>query len=272
MAASFAEDVTAYAEAGVNAMEVWLTKLEEHLQKHSAEETSRLLADHQMHLAAASYQGGLLLSQGEARRSHYDHFQRRLGLCQESGIDTLVIVPDATERVDETGLERAHVSLCQASQLAASYGVRLALEFRARTWCASLDTAAALVASCRESNLGVALDAFHYYTGPSKPEDLRLLGHDTCGFVQVCDLSGVPRELAGDADRILPGDGDFLLEPILQHLAQAGYQGWVSVELMNPELWKMKPAAVANAAWNAVRRLLSRIKDKTPAVSSTAGA
>lgn len=256
MAASFAEDVSAYAEAGVNAIEVWLTKLEEHLHRHSSAETRQLLAEHQMTLAAASYQGGLLLSQGEERRTHYDHFQRRLGLCQEFGIGTLLIVPDAVERVDVAGYERARVSLHQACQLAASYGVKLALEFRSRSWCASLDTATAMVASCQEPNLGVAFDVFHYYTGPSKFDDLGLLDKDNLGYVQLSDVAGVPRELATDSDRILPGDGDFQLPPIVQRLRDLGYDGWVSVELMNPELWKMKPVAVANAAWNALRRLL----------------
>src|SRR5438132_11770635 len=85
---SFAEDVAAYAEAGCLAMEVWLTKLEKHLESHSQAETHKLLEDQHMTLAAASYQGGLLLSQGEQRRAHYDHFRRRLDLCQQFGIST----------------------------------------------------------------------------------------------------------------------------------------------------------------------------------------
>ena len=32
-------------------------------------------------LVAAAYQGGLLLSQGEQRKAHFDHFKRRLDLC-----------------------------------------------------------------------------------------------------------------------------------------------------------------------------------------------
>jgi len=51
-------------------------------------------------------------------------------------------------------------------------------------------------------------------------------------------LGGVPRELATDSDRILPGDGDFQLPPIMDHLRRIGYRGWVSVELMNPTCGK----------------------------------
>ena len=71
---SFAEDVNTYADAGCTAMEVWLTKLENHLDKHSVADTQKLLRDRGMTLAAAAYQGGLLLSQGEQRKAHYDHF------------------------------------------------------------------------------------------------------------------------------------------------------------------------------------------------------
>src|SRR5579883_3035947 len=104
---SFAEDVAAYASAGCRALEVWLTKLETHLQTHSAADTRKLLEDKQMTLAAASYQGGLLLSQGEARRAHYDHFRRRLDLCQQFGIGTLLVVADFVDKVEPIALERA---------------------------------------------------------------------------------------------------------------------------------------------------------------------
>jgi 2-keto-myo-inositol isomerase len=190
---TFAEDVYGYAAAGCQAMEVWLTKLETHLEKHSATDTRKLLEDRQMTLAAASYQGGLLLSQGEQRKAHYDHFRRRLDLCQAFRIPVLLVAADFGERVDRTGLERAAVSLAQAAQWAAAFGVRLALEFRgSAAFCSSLDTALALAAHCGEPNVGVALDLFHYYTGPSKFEDLALLTRDNLAFVQVCDLAGVP--------------------------------------------------------------------------------
>jgi sugar phosphate isomerase/epimerase len=259
MSATFAEDVCAFADAGCPAMEVWLTKLEEHLKRHSTAETKRLLGDRNLILAAASYQGGLLLSQGQARRDHYDQFQRRLSLCQEFDIGTLLVAPDFAEQVDAAALQRTQVSLKQACQLAATYGVRLGVEFRSSTrWLASLSTAVGLVNACQEPNLGVVFDAFHYYTGPSKLEDLALPTRENVAFVQVCDLAGVPREFAADAHRILPGDGDFQLQPIIEGFRSIGYDGWVSVELMNPELWKIKPVQVAEAAMKSLRRLLAK--------------
>src|SRR6516162_3251219 len=125
MPRSFAEDVVDFADAGCTAMEVWLTKLEEHLEKHSAADTRKLVQDRGLTLAAASYQGGLLLSQGEARQVHFDHFRRRLDLCQCFGIRTLLAVADFVERMAPTDLERAAVSLRQAADWAAGFDVRL---------------------------------------------------------------------------------------------------------------------------------------------------
>ncbi len=254
---TFAEDVNGYADGGCQAMEVWLTKLETHLEKHSAADTRKLLEDRQMILAAAAYQGGLLLSQGEQRQAHYDHFKRRLDLCQTFGIPTLLVVADFVDKVDPTSLQRAVVSLKQAAQWAAGFNVRLGLEFRgASTFCSSLDTALSLVAACGEPNVGVVMDMFHYYTGPSKFDDLALLKRGMLAHVQVCDLAGVPRELATDADRIFPGEGDFRLEPIMHRLRTVGYDGWVSLELMNPSLWQAKCASVAELGLAALQRLL----------------
>ncbi len=253
----FADDVNGYADGGCAAMEVWLTKLETHLESASVAETQALLRQRGVTLAAAAYQGGLLLSQGEARRASFDHFKARLELCQQFGIGTLVVVADFAQKIDATSLGRAVVSLTEAGRWAAGFDVRLALEFRGQdTFCTCLETALMLVGECREPNVGVCLDAFHYFRGPSKAEDLSKLSPANLFHVQVCDVAGIPRELMTDADRIFPGDGDFHLEPIVNRLREIGYGGAVSLELLNPMLWGSKPSQIAELGIAALERLL----------------
>ena len=257
MPASFSEDIAAAAKGGFSAVETWLTKLEKHLESSSVAQTRAMLDEKGVRLVAGSYQGGLLISQGEARAAHFDHYKRRLGLCQAFGIGVLAVVADFLGPLDPTGLERAVVSLKQAAQWAQAFEVTLALEFRARApFCSCLPTALALLEAVGEPNVGVCLDVFHYYMGPSKLEDLGALTSERVALVQVCDLAGVARELASDADRILPGEGDFSLGPILDRLRAIGYAGPVSLELFNPDLWKAKPATLAELAMGAMKRLL----------------
>ena len=253
----FADDLAGAAGGGATHVELWLTKLEKHLETATLADTRNLLADHGLTAAAASYQGGLLLSQGEERKAHFDHFRRRLDLCQALGVKVLVLAADFAPKPDPVGVHRAVVSLAQAAQWAAGYGVGVAVEFRGTdAVCTSLDTAVALVEACGEPNAGVCLDVFHFHKGPSKEADLARLTAANLLHVQVCDVAGVPRELMADADRVFPGEGDFALGPVVRRLREIGYAGAVSLELMNPTVWKCKPSQVAELGLAALHRLV----------------
>jgi 2-keto-myo-inositol isomerase len=255
----FEKDIEDYAAGACRAVELWLGKLETYLEDHSPDDVRRLLEEQEMTAPVASFQGGLLLSQGDARREHWEHFSRRLRLLGELGVGTLVVVCDVVGPLAQQDLERVQASLNQAAVQAGEQGIRLALEFQASaTFGNNLQTAAALVGETGSPHLGICLDVFHFYTGPSKTEDLAYLSPDNLFHVQLADVAGVPREFAGDADRILPGDGDFQLRPILDALRVMGYQGYVSLELMNPQLWQVPARQLGEIGMTALRAVLGQ--------------
>jgi 4-hydroxyphenylpyruvate dioxygenase len=257
--ASFADDVADYAAGKCTAIELWLGKLDQYLEKHSTDDLRKLLAEHEVTTPVASFQGGLLMSQGEFRKQHWESFEKRLAQCRELNVGTLVLAADVVGQLTQQDLERVQVSLGQAAELAGKHSVRLALEFQARSaFISNLQTAAAIVAETGSPHLGICLDVFHYYVGPSKPEDLGYLSSENLFHVQLCDLSGVPREFAVDADRILPGDGDMQLGPLLARLTEIDYGGYVSVELMNPQIWRIPPLQFGEIAMTALRKLLGQ--------------
>lgn len=252
-------DVKEYSAAACSAVEIWLGKLETYLDAHSLQDARSLMDQHGVSAPVASYQGGLLTSQGDARREHWAHFARRLEICRELDIRTLVVACDPGGPMADQDVDRAIVSLRQAAKQAAEFGLRLALEFQAHSALGNnLETAASLVAAAAAPNLGICFDAFHYYTGPSKPEDLGCLTAENLFHVQLCDLAGQPRELAADSDRILPGDGDFQLGPLIEHFRSIGYREHISVEVMDPRLWQVPPRQFAEIAMTALRKLLGQ--------------
>ncbi|QDV37013.1 sugar phosphate isomerase/epimerase family protein [Tautonia plasticadhaerens] len=253
----FEEDIPAFGRAGWRAVELWLTKLEEFLRSRPVSEARSLLQCEGIRPVAASFQGGLLLSRGEERQAHWDHYRRRLDLLAELGVPTLVVVPDFVTAPETDDLRRSAASLNEAAELAGSRGVRLAVEFqKTARFCASLDTTVALISQSGAPGVGVCFDAFHYYTGPSKFEDLGYLSAENLALVQLSDLSGVPRELATDSDRIFPGEGDLPTGPILDHFARVGYDGPVSLEVLNPMIWQMPVDRVVGVALQAMERAL----------------
>jgi sugar phosphate isomerase/epimerase len=256
----FEADPPTYRGGGWTAVELWLTKLESYVQAHSLEEARRVLAAGGIRPVAAALQGGLLLSRGSERAAHWEHFRRRLALLGELGVPMLIVAADSPVGVPTAeDYARAAASLGEAAEAAATFGVRIALEFqKSSSVCACLETALALIAQAGGRHAGVCFDAFHFQTGPSKLEDIRDLTRENLAWVQLCDVSGTPRELAGDRDRILPGDGDFPLGPIVEHLGQIGYDGFVSLELFNPRLWQVAADRVADLGYQSLRRTLGR--------------
>jgi sugar phosphate isomerase/epimerase len=257
--APFEVDIAEYAAGQCKAIELWFGKLENYLESHSIDEARALLDEHELAAPVASFQGGLLTSQGEARRVAWEHFRRRLALLRDLNVRTIVVAGDAMPLMGQQDFDRLMLSLEQAASEAATFGVRVAVEFQSTVRLPNnLQTAASIVAQIGHPLLGLCLDAFHYYTGPSKPEDLGYLSNDNLFHVQFCDLAGVAREMATDSDRILPGDGDIGLGAIVERLQQIDYRGYVSIELMNPQIWQIAPLSFGEIAMTALRKVLGQ--------------
>jgi 2-keto-myo-inositol isomerase len=256
---AFDRDIEDFSAGKCSAVEVWLTKLETYLQTHSLQDVRDWLNRFEMTMPVASYQGGLLASQGDARREAWELFDRRLELCSQLDIGTIVVACDVPRPLDQQTIERVQVSLVQAAQEAGKRGLRIALEFQASAAIGNnLQTAAALVREVASPHLGICLDAFHFHVGPSKTHDLGYLTAENLFHVQVCDIADTPRELAADRDRILPGEGDIALPPIIEHLKQIGYTGCVSLELMNPQLWLIPARQMGEIGMTSLRKLLGQ--------------
>lgn len=248
-----------YAAGHCDAVELWLGHVERFLDVEEPETLRRMLADTGIRAVAAAFQGGLVMAEGEAGDIQRTLLGHRLELCRGLGIPVLVVAGDAFGPLDPAGLSRMAENLAAAARRAGDAGVRLALEFDARaSFPNNLQSAVALVEQVRHPALGVCLDWHHFTIGPSKEADLGLLDAANLFHVQLSDLADVPREMAGDADRILPGEGSSDPAPLLERLATIGYRGAVSVELMNPALWRVPPRQFGEVALTALRRLLGQ--------------
>ncbi|NBV45639.1 MAG: sugar phosphate isomerase/epimerase [Planctomycetia bacterium] len=248
-----------YAAGHCRAVELWLGQVDACSARLGPGALADLLARHSMRPVAATFQGGLLVSQGEARREHWRHFAERLSLCSALGVPVLVVAGDVFGPLTSQDLARLGASLAEAAARAADAGVRLALEFDSRaSFPNNLQSAVALVEEVGSPALGLCLDWFHFTVGPSKPADLGLLSAATLAHVQLSDIADVPREMAADADRILPGEGSSPPDDFVARLAAIGYRGAVSVEVLNPRLWRVPPRQFGEIAMTALRRVLGQ--------------
>lgn len=248
-----------YAAGHCDAVDLWLGHAERFLETGSPESLRDLVATSGVKAVAASYQGGLLTADGAAGEAHWTLFRHRLELCHGLFIPVLVVAGDAFAPLSTTDLGAMAANLTTAAGLAGEAGVKLALEFDARaSFPNNLQSAVALVDQVGHPALGLCLDWHHFTMGPSKEADLGLLSAANLFHVQLSDVADVPREMASDAERILPGEGSSSPQPLLARLADIGYGGAVSVELLNPALWHVPPRQFGEVAMTALRRLLGQ--------------
>lgn len=257
MSTPFEADLEAYARGGFQLVELWLTKLETYLETHSIDDVRKILVECQLKAVAAASQGGLLSLHAAERKLHSEQFQSRLETLERLGVGVVIVTGDFHQTPRESDLATIVTALGEAGELARNRGVRVALEFqKSARFLSSLDTAVALAAQCGSDNVGICLDMFHYYCGPSKRDDLGYLSLENLAWVQASDLIGVPRELATDSDRILPGEGSIEIDAIVDYLARIGYAGPISLEAPNPMLWAIAAERVADVGFQAIRRIL----------------
>ncbi len=127
------------------------------------------------------------------------------------------------------------------ARILGTYGIRLGLEFvgphHLRTawqhpfiW--SMEDTLDWIDAIGEPNVGLLLDAYHWYTNESGVDDLLRLRPDQIVHVHLNDAKDVPVEQALDNDRVYPGEGVIDLGVFLKALREIGYAGPVSQEIL----------------------------------------
>jgi sugar phosphate isomerase/epimerase len=91
------------------------------------------------------------------------------------------------------------------------------------------------------SNVGLTLDAWHWYHAGGTPADIVAAGKDRIVVVHFDDSPKLPPEEIRDNQRLLPGEGVIDLTAFLRALQKIGYEESLSVEVFGRGLKEMPP-------------------------------
>ena len=128
------------------------------------------------------------------------------------------------------------------SDIAAQYSVKLSLEFLGFGWCSVRTPRVAyeIIQKVDRDNVGLTLDAAHFYTGGGFISELEQLDPKRIFAFHLYDLEDTPKEAVTYGTRLLPGLGIVPLDEICARLKRIGYSGPCSIELFRPEYWACK--------------------------------
>ena len=233
---SIIEEIDVAAEAGYQAIEPWIGKIDEYVGKGgSLKELDQRIKDHGLTVESTIGFAQWIVNDDAARTKGMEAAKRDIDRVAQIGAKRIAApaagAQDRTD-IDLMAAAERYRALCE---LGDQFGVVPQVE----VWGFSktltkLSQAVAVAVESGHPRACVLADVYHLYKGGSNPEGLRLLAPGAMHVMHVNDYPGQPsRAQITDAQRVYPGDGVAPLKQIFTILRDIGFRGYLSLELFN---------------------------------------
>jgi sugar phosphate isomerase/epimerase len=233
---SVPELVSACERRGIPAVALWRHKIEE----TGLAETARLIRDSGLRVSTVCRGGMFPAPTAEGRRAKIEDNYRAIEEAATLGADALVLVCGSREGAS---LREARAMVREGIEAilprAKEAGVVLGIEpfhpmlIEDRSVIVTLQEANDLVDYFGDPNCGVTFDAYHLFWDPRLDEEIaRAAGHIVSN--QISDWV-LPIE-GGLTSRGMLGDGSIDLPGICAAVDDAGYRGFIEVEILSSKL------------------------------------
>jgi sugar phosphate isomerase/epimerase len=172
----------------------------------------------------------------------------------EVGAPWVLTVPAAPPSPETAAL------LGRCADVLADAGARLAIEFSPLGVVTSIDAARELIAAGDPGRTAVMIDTWHFSRGDSTWAQLEQIPLEEIAYLQFDDALEPVGEDGFDETmnrRAWPGEGTFELERFATTLRDRGWEGTVSVEVLNADLARLPVAEFARTAHATTARYWS---------------
>ena len=248
------EQIVVTAKAGYQAIEPWLRDVDVYTAAggHLPDLRARL-TDNGLQMAGAIAFWKWADVDAGTRAQGLDLARREMDTIAALGGTCAAAPPfgNVAEVPMEAFAER-YARLCEIGQAA---GVTPLLELWGHA--PKLSTLAELLyvaAASGRADARLLLDVYHLYKGGNTFDSLHLLSAAAIGLFHVNDYPAQPsRATIADKHRVWPGDGIAPLSALSALLRDVGYNGFLSVELFNPDYWQSDALSTARTGLERAR-------------------
>jgi sugar phosphate isomerase/epimerase len=260
--ASFAEDVVAYAAAGLDGIGIWEFKLSQ-----DDDENTRLLERYGLGVSNCIPAVPSILPLAiPGMEGPPDPAARIEALCASMGrlaayapASVLCLTGPIGDREPEAAYSIVVEGMRQIAAAARSAGVRLGLEpthaseSHESSFLSTIGEAVELLDEAGLDDVGVMIDSVHVWDTPTLEDDIARHADRITGL-HVAD-----KFEPGAPGRLLPGEGMTRPDRVLELVLASGFDGYVDVEIFStPDaFWSLSPDEAARRAHRALTALTS---------------
>lgn len=251
--------IDAAAEAGFDAVELWINELEEYEKTGDLKELGAKIREKGLFVINVIGLWSAMPATQEAWDAGLPETRERMRRMAAVGSrHAAAIPPSEIENYDLKWGASRYKELLKIGR--DEYNIIPAVEFVGFFKSVyRLGQAAAIALDADESQACIIPDTFHLYRGGSGFEGIRHIRGEFIANFHFNDVPNEPaREQLEDQHRLFPGDGILPLKQTLRYLNEIHYTGPLSLEVFNRGHWEMDPKEVA-------RQGLQKMKDTVAA-------
>lgn len=215
----------------------------------------QLVRDAGINVVVIGTENGVLFASGE-------ELKRLLGslryVCEKAvALDCgVIMMPPGPVAAGAATASTGNLKTC--AEIAAGYGLKLALEFNSRNAIVrTLEAGLEVIDAVNMKNCGLLIDTYHLHHSGGNAASLKDVPVDQIITVQFSDApAGPPSDTLVPIDRLPPGMGVVPFIDIFRTLMAMDYQGYISYEAPNPAQWNRPADIVAREGLELVQALL----------------
>ncbi|HEX8463852.1 MAG TPA: sugar phosphate isomerase/epimerase family protein [Abditibacterium sp.] len=255
-----AQEIEIAAQAGYDAIEPWLSEMATH-EKSGAklEDLARKTRD-----LGLSVQGAIgffewIVDDESRRQTALETARRDMDRVARIGGHLIAAPPMGATEVSNINLFAAAERYAKLCDLGREMGVRPLVEVWGFSQTLSrLGEAVFVAVESGHEDAGVLADVYHLHKGGSPHSGLALLNGEKLPLFHVNDYPAQPsRAEIKDEQRVYPGDGVAPLHDIFSTLNSIGFDGYLSLELFNPNYWHGDALETAKTGLEKLRDVLN---------------
>lgn len=252
-----AELVELAAKAGYDAIEPWIGEIETHKNEGGdPKDLGKKIADLGMIVPSAIGFAQWIVDDQAERNKGLEQAKRDMDLLRQLGGVRIAAPPAGATNKPGLDLGAATERYAALLKVGRDAGVVPQLEMWGFSKNLSRVHEVAQVAlNSGDPTACVLADIYHIHKGGSSLQTIQLLGPQALQVFHMNDYpANPPREKINDADRVFPGDGVCPLPEVMGALFKGGFQGVLSLELFNPNYYKLDPFEVMKTGLEKLKR------------------